>query len=363
MKSPEITHPPGLSPRTLLIPVILSLGVLGVIIYLTYEPGIFQRFLQALNPWLLSLAFLMVLARILIGAYRLKYVAHGHLSFSSALKGQLVWEFLSSVTPTIVGGAPVAAVYIASIQGITVGETTAIMLFSMILDQIWFALSIPILLISSLYIDVYPEALGPVGRGMLTLFFLGLMGWVLLFSYTTIIKPELLQKLMIRIFRLKWLRRFKQRIEIEMELLRSRAALIRSQPPRFFIIGFLLSVATWMSRYLILLFLVWSVYPALPKLQFLLRTMAMMLTALVMPTPGGAGGIEGLYALFLGPLMPRGMVGPTLLLWRLMTYYLFIAIGLFLTTHQVNRTIKRKRWLKRLRKTSAEPPTDPPATS
>ncbi len=348
-------RPPGLSTRTLLIPILLSLGVLAAITYFTYEPGIFRQIYERLNLYLLGAAVGMVVARVLIGAYRLRFVSHQHLSFSSAIKGQLVWEFFSSVTPTVVGGAPVAAVYIASVQGITVGETTAFMLLTMILDQLWFALSIPLLFVASAWgIPVLPQAIGLVGRSMLTLFFVGLLSWIVLFAYATIIKPELLQKLILRVFRIRILQRFRERIQIEMELLRSRAAILRTQPPTFFLKGFLLSVANWMTRYLALLFLVWSVYPELPKLPFFLRTIAMMLTALVMPTPGGAGGVEGLYALFLGPLMPRGLVGPTLLMWRLLTYYTFIAVGLFLTTHQVNLTLKKRFLLKRSKQREPE---------
>ena len=68
-----------------------------------------------------------------------------------------------------------------------------------------------------------------------------------------------------------------------------------------------------------------------------------MLGAVVLPTPGGAGGIEGLYALMLGPLFPEALLAPTLLTWRLMGYYIFIALGVYLTVHQVHKTIRRKK--------------------
>jgi len=61
-----------------------------------------------------------------------------------------------------------------------------------------------------------------------------------------------------------------------------------------------------------------------------LRSAATLLVALVLPTPGGSGGLEGLYALFIGPLMPQALMAPTLLLWRLLDYYLFIALGAYL---------------------------------
>jgi hypothetical protein len=65
----------------------------------------------------------------------------------------------------------------------------------------------------------------------------------------------------------------------------------------------------------------------------------MLLGALIMPTPGGAGGIEGMYALFLAPLMPTGMVAPTLLIWRLFAYYFFIAIGLVFASQIVRKSL------------------------
>jgi uncharacterized membrane protein YbhN (UPF0104 family) len=57
-----------------------------------------------------------------------------------------------------------------------------------------------------------------------------------------------------------------------------------------------------------------------------------------MPTPGGSGGIEGLYALFVGPLIPASLVAPTLLTWRLLGYYLFIAFGAYLFMHQLQNS-------------------------
>jgi len=71
--------------------------------------------------------------------------------------------------------------------------------------------------------------------------------------------------------------------------------------------------------------------------------MAMLFCSVIMPTPGGSGGIEGLYVLFLGPLMPKAIVAPTLFTWRVLGYYLFVALGVFVTTHQVQKSIQRKK--------------------
>ena len=57
----------------------------------------------------------------------------------------------------------------------------------------------------------------------------------------------------------------------------------------------------------------------------------------------GSGGIEGMYALFFTePLIPKGFLAPTLLVWRFMAYYLTIAVGLVITTHVLDRWRKYK---------------------
>ncbi|MEX1056046.1 MAG: lysylphosphatidylglycerol synthase transmembrane domain-containing protein, partial [Rhodothermales bacterium] len=156
-------------------------------------------------------------------------------------------------------------------------------------------------------------------------------------------RPEILQRFTSWIFRLPVLRRFQDRVERGMCDLMTKARVLRSQPVGFYLNGFLLTVGTWACRYLLLLFVVWSFVDDFDKVLLVLRTAAMTLGSLVLPTPGGAGGIEGLYALFIGPLVPAAIVMPTLLIWRFLGYYLFVGMGIFLSTHHVHKTIRRRR--------------------
>ena len=321
--------------------VLLSLVVMGVIGYYTYDPDVFRRLVSHLRPWYLVAAFLTVVARVFFGGLRLYYVAHGNLTFRASMRGQLAWDFFSNVTPSAIGGAPVAAFYISRDSEQPVGQTTAFVLFAMLLDQLWFAFTIPLLFVASLFLEVFPSTLGRVGVWVLVAVFIGMLLWTLVFAYATLVRVDVLEKAANRLFRLKWLRRFQDRVAREMRQLRRRAQVLRRRPPRFFIKGFLMTGGAWISRYLTLLFIVWSVYTEADKLLILFRTMALMTSALVMPTPGGSGGIEGLYAFFIGPLIPEAVVAPTLITWRLLAYYLFIGFGVYLTMHQVRKTVKR----------------------
>jgi uncharacterized protein (TIRG00374 family) len=114
-----------------------------------------------------------------------------------------------------------------------------------------------------------------------------------------------------------------------------KAKRLGTQSVAFYSRAFLLTALMWLARYALVFFLVRSFY-AVDSLLLFLRSAALLLVGLVMPTPGGSGGIEGLYALFLGPLMPSPLMAPTLLLWRVLDFYLFIALGAYLFLHYVH---------------------------
>lgn len=68
----------------------------------------------------------------------------------------------------------------------------------------------------------------------------------------------------------------------------------------------------------------------------------MNLAFLIIPTPGGSGGVEGLFVLFIGPLIDRpGFIGLAVFLWRILTYYISIVIGIFAMIWYVNDTYKQ----------------------
>lgn len=327
--------------KRILWPLLLSLVVLVVIAAYTFEPAEFRQIVDRLNPWWMTAALASVVVRVYVGGWRLDYISRGRLGRAGGIRGQLAWDFFSNVTPSAIGGAPFAALYVARDNRIDVGESTSVLLFSMLLDQLWIAVTIPIVLAASIYLEVIPASLGDVGMAGFVIYFLGLLAWVVIFGYATMFRPDYLQRIASWIFRFRWLRRFRGRVEREMRQLRHRTKILRSQPPRFYFKSFLLTIGTGLSRYLLLLFVVWSFLEEFDKVLLVLRTAAMTLGSLLMPTPGGAGGIEGIYALFIGPLIPAATLAPTLLVWRFLGYYLFVGLGIFLSTHHVQKTMRR----------------------
>lgn len=335
---PPLPEPPRRTYRLrdLALPLALSVAVLGGILYFTYEPGALTTMARALQPGLLALALCFLCLQLVFGGFRLRFISHRLVSFRNGVRAQLAWDFMSAVTPSAIGGAPFASYFVAKDNDIPVGQATAVMLFSMLLDQVWFASSIPVILIATAYIDVFPPALGAAGAGTLTTYFLVMMLWVVFFAYATLIRPEILEKVTVWFVKMKWLRRFQGRVEEEMVKMKEQAKILRGQPMGFYLVGYLFAAGVWVSRYLVVLFLAWSVTPGLAAVEFLFRTGAMWLTVLAVPTPGGSGGMEGLFMLFLAPLMTKAYTGPTLLTWRLLSYHVFIVLGLFVTSKTIS---------------------------
>lgn len=318
------------SARNVLWPLLLSVLVLATIGYFTFEPDDFKASIDRVNPLFVLAAAATILFRVWFGAWRFSYISRGKLGFWQGLRGQLSWDFFSNVTPAALGGGPFAAIYVARDSKMPIGETTALVLFTILLDQLWSVLMVPLILITAIYMAVIPESAGTVGTLAILGYFAAMLGWVSVLGYSTLFRPDLIQRLSDRIFRFRLLRRFRKRVAAAMSQMSDSARILRSQPPTFFARAFLLSAGTWIPRYLLPVFLILSVLPDLDAVILFLRSVTMMVCSFVVPTPGGAGGIEGLYALFLGPLMPKSFVAPTLLLWRFFGYYVFVALGGFI---------------------------------
>jgi len=327
----------------MVLPVALSLIVVALIIGLTYQPGTLALVAESFQPWYLVAAVVVMIAQVLLGAYRLRYISKRKIRMKGGIQSQIVWDFMSAITPSAVGGAPIAGYFISKQNRIPVGETTSIMLFSMLMDNVWFASAIPLLLMASMFFDVFPEAVGSIGANTLTVYYIGLMLWTCFFAYATLIRPSVLASIVERIVRLRFLRKYQERTKSEITRLKRQALVYRAQPFSFYVGGYLIAASTWVCRYLIVLLLSISVYPALPALEFFFRSIAMWLVALIIPTPGGSGGLEGLYVLFLAPFLPSGFSGPVILVWRLLTYHLVIIVGFFVTMSTLQGLVKDKR--------------------
>lgn len=316
----------------------LSAAAFGAIGYATFDPGAFRPFLADLRPWALAAAALTVVARVGFGAWRLRIVSDGRIGVRTGVRDQIVWDFFAYVTPSAVGGGPFLIAYLARDRQLPLGEAASVVLFAMLVDQVWFALTVPALLVAAVWLDVFPQALGTAGTAVLLAFFAGYLAWVALLAYGTLWRPDRLARGVDAVFRLRPLRRFAGRAREATAGMEGQARTLRRRSGSFYAAAFAVSLVPWLCRYGLAVFVVAAVYPAVDRVLVFARSAALQLGSLAVPTPGGAGGVEGLYALFLGPpLVPAPLVAPTLLVWRLLSFYVFVGAGAVLVARHLGR--------------------------
>jgi len=310
---------------------------MGFLIYLTYTPGVLEHLKAKRLPGL-GIAVVVSFMRLWFSAAKIRYLAEKSLSWLASFRIMLSWDFTSSITPSTIGGAPMAT-YAMTKEGFNLGQSTAIILYSVLLDQLWFAVAVPILLISGIFFEIVPSNTGMVGHASMVLLYVGLLSYAGLMAYGVLKNPNAIKKVVNWLFKLPVLRRWKDTVAEETENLVEYSHELRQKPTSFLLKAFFLSTMSWLCRVALPTIVVLSLLPA-DVILSLLRSLAMNLAFLIMPTPGGSGGVEGLFAIFQGPLIDRkAFIGLAVFAWRIITYYITVGLGMMAATWYINRSV------------------------
>jgi glycosyltransferase 2 family protein len=321
----------------MIISISLSMISMGVVIYLTYTPGILEHLVPKRLPGIF-IAIGVTFLKVYFFAAKIRFLADKAISWMASVRIALTWDFASAVTPSTIGGAPVAT-YAMTREGLKLGKSSAIVLYGVLLDQFWYAMAVPILLISGIFYDVIPDEIGMVGNITMLLIYAGLLIYGGLLAYGLLINPEMLKKIIQFVFRLPVLRKFYDKVNSEADHLVEYSRELRAKPMSFVLKAFALSTLSWLCRVALPVIVVLSLLPA-HEILLILRSLSMNLAFLIIPTPGGSGGVEGLFAIFLGPLIDRtAFIGLAVFVWRVITYYISIGLGIVAMLWYVNTTV------------------------
>jgi uncharacterized protein (TIRG00374 family) len=114
---------------------------------------------------------------------------------------------------------------------------------------------------------------------------------------------------------------------------------------------FLVLFAVALAQVTALMSIIYFIYRGLALtegsyLQVLTIQVLLYITASFTPLPGASGAQEGGFYLFFRTIFPHSLVFAGLLLWRFVTYYLFIIVGFFaVIADQTYSSRKRKRMI------------------
>ena len=326
------------------LPVVIGLGVVGYMIWREFDPAVFGSITLTWKSalWIFA-AFLCMAGRDIGYMLRIRILSDGQLDWRQTFRVIMLWEFTSAITPSSIGGTSVATVYVHK-EGISVGRSSAIVMMTSLLDELYFVIMFPLLILSVAIFDAdrlfaIPDSPGWT-HGIIVFALIGYsikLIWVLTLAYGLFLNPRGLSKLIYRIFHLPVLRRWKRAAgKAAIDIIASSKEL-KKRKAKFWLKAIFSTFLSWTSRYWVVNFMFLAFFAVNDHFLIFARQLVMWIVLLVSPTPGGSGLAEIIFDKFLGEfVLISGFAFALAFLWRLITYYPYLIIGALVVPKWIN---------------------------
>lgn len=279
----------------------------------------------------IALAWLCMIGRDFGLTWRFKALTAGDLTWVNAARVDLMCEFTSAITPTAVGGSAMGMVYLNH-EGISFGRAAILTMTTLFLDELFFVLACPVIFLFLPDKALFGFTSGAFGEGIRVAFWLvysGLVVWTAVLFIGIFVRPQAVRHIFMKIFSLKWLKRWQDSVDRMTQNLVATSDDLRGRPLRWWASVFGATALSWCSRFLVVNALFSGFAPHAPQLTIFCRQFVIWVVLIVSPTPGGSGLSEWLFTEYYGDLAGGAGVALVLaLLWRLVSYYIYLILGL-----------------------------------
>lgn len=335
------------NPYYVALPIILGLAVIGGMFWKEFNPSMFASLKPNLQMWSgIILAALFMVCQNLALTQRFKILVGKKLSWKQVFRVNMLCEFTSAATPSAVGGSSLIAVYLHK-EGLTGGEGTSIMIANLFLDELFLSVAcLAVLAIFPMDMLFMNNAAFDTGVQIVFLTVLIIVGLWTLILYTALFhKASWVSHALTALFSLPVLRRWKSNIEkLGSDLVTSSQELSK-RSFGFWLKCFLVTAWAWCSRYWVVNALLLAFSTGGDHLLAFARQLVIWMILVVTPTPGGSGFGEYMFKVYYGDFFTAaGTALIAAFIWRLITYYSYLIIGICILPQWVNSTFgKRKK--------------------
>ena len=333
------------SPTRIFITILIGLSVAFYLVYKEFDIDAFalvnwgwQSFI-----WIL-VALCMVALRDIAYIYRLRVLTNWKLNLRQSFDVILLWEFASAITPSVVGGSGVA-IYFINKEGVSIGKSTAVVMVSALLDEMFYIIMVPLVLIITGIDNLFPTlitkeffgvTLGPLGIFVVGYLFIVCLTTII--AYAIFFKPRGFKFILLQIFKLPFIRKWRYAaIETGDDIITTSKEL-KGQPAKFWFKAGAATFLAWTARFWVVNFIILAFIPVSEHLLIYARQLVMWVIMLISPTPGGAGVAEFAFTTFLRDFIPLGLVATLAFVWRLLSYYPYLFIGAILLPSWIRKT-------------------------
>jgi len=331
-----------LNPNKVWVPVLIGLTIILAMFY--FDPSITAATLKSVFdaslPWVF-LAILVILFRDAGYVYRIREITGRELSWGRAIYVIIIWEFASAVTPSVIGGTAVA-MFILNKEGIKMGKAIAFVMVTAILDNLFFVIGAPLILFLAKG-NIFPKSElleTQLGRSLEPLFWLSYSlyaSYTLLMAIGLFYKPRVFKWVLIKIFSLKFLHKWKHNAQEYGNQIIQASRELTGKRWNYWVPIILVTIFIWSSRYLMLNALI-SAYVPLSLDQHVIvfaRQVIMWIVMMISPTPGSSGTAEFFFGQFFSQFL-GSYTFVTSIFWRLLSYYPYLLLGAIFLPRWIN---------------------------
>ena len=325
-------------PSRIMLPILLGLGAATFLLVRNFDRRAFENI-----SWTWTSLFWLVVALLMMvvrdGAYmiRIRALTDNQLKWRSAFNVIMLWEFASALAPGMLGGGFFFAIFILNRERINMGKSITAVMLSSFQDGVFLAIMAPFVYYfvgkERLFSTIDVMNLSPVkfGNGFFYSFwavYYIILLYKIFVAYALFINPRFIKWLLIKIFSLPILRRWKHSaLETGNQLIIASNGL-KNKKKSFWINSFAGTFLSWTARYSIVNCLILAFHNVpVDNMVVFARQVVMGFIMLISPTPGGSGLAEFMFTDFLGEFIPHGLSASMGLLWRLVSYYPYLFIG------------------------------------
>ncbi|MCP3930257.1 MAG: flippase-like domain-containing protein [Bacteroidetes bacterium] len=342
-----------------ILPILIGIGVVGYLLWRQFDPQEFEKINWTEHAWFwIAASVALLIVRHIAYATRLRILSQGVFSWRKCIELIFIWEFSSAVSPTSLGGSAVAFFVLAQ-EKLSTAKTATIVLYTIVLDTIFFVGTLPVLFLVFGTKMIRPEMTSVYDVGGWGAYFI--LAYVLMTIYGTLFflglfkKPVQIKRFLVWITYIKFLRKYRHKmIALGNDMIIASTELRRQKWP-FHLSAFVATATAWSCRFILLNFLIIAIVPAVPmdifsQFELFARLQTMFVIIAFSPTPGGAGFVEILFGGFLSDFVTSPTYATVVsTIWRLLTYYAYLLVGAIIIPNWIRNVLNERARRRRTR--------------
>lgn len=280
--------------------------------------------------------------------YRIRLMTYGRINWKQSFQVIMLWEFASALTPSVVGGSAVA-LYIVNKEINNIGKSTAIVMITALLDELFYIVMVPIVFVfigsKELFVNTEFKIFNFGSFPTETIFIIGYSFILLLTSiifFAIFFRPKLFKSLLNSLFSLPILKRWKDKANKTGDEIMTTSEQMKGRNFGFWFKAFGSTLISWTARFAVINMLILVLMGEGNQILIFARQLVMWVILLISPTPGGSGVAEYMLPKFIGEFM--GAFGNEIALsWRILSYYSYLLIGSIILPLWLRRVYTKKK--------------------